>query len=386
MPGQPISSLSIPELPKKVRLELDFTVELRSSQRFGLGDIRLRRRKVVGNASDRLRKFWLAGIRTAATLLIFGGPASAVPIDLTDATPSITGATTLHIDGISTLGANYWADFKWNDKTNKFDVTAYGEEEDAPEGFALAESGTFLMGSPEDELGRENNGQDETQHQVTLTRDFYIGENEVTQAEWTAVMGSNPSQFAGCDNCPVEWVTWYDVVDYCNARSDQEGLTPAYEVEGTSVSWDQDADGYRLPTEAEWEYACRAGTSTAFYSGGITSTGCDEPNLDPIAWYCGNNGDIGEPNYGTKEVGQMRPNAWGIYGMSGNVEEWVWDRIAPYPAGPVTDPIGPPSGFACVRGGFWHTSALACRSANRYRDTQIRVRNYIGFRVARWTD
>lgn len=116
------------------------------------------------------------------------------------------------------------------------------------------------MGSPEDEAWRSS---DETPHSVTVS-DFYMRQYELTQVEYEAVMGENPSNFSG-DDLPVENITWMDAIAYCNARSEQEGRTPVYTVEEQNVSWDRSADGYRLPTEAEWEYACRAGTTTPFY-------------------------------------------------------------------------------------------------------------------------
>ena len=161
------------------------------------------------------------------------------------------------------------------------------------------------MGSPESEGGRKDS---ETQHEVTLTTGFFLAETPVTQAQWVSAMGANPSGFAGCDECPVETVTWADAVDYCNARSVQEGLSPAYEVDGRDVSWDRSADGYRLPTEAEWEYACRAGSASALYNGGeVTATECEwDGALEEISWYCGNSSDS------THEVAQKLPNAWGL--------------------------------------------------------------------------
>jgi formylglycine-generating enzyme required for sulfatase activity len=136
-----------------------------------------------------------------------------------------------------------------------------------PDGFVLIPAGTFTMGSPASEVDRSSN---ETQHQVTLSS-FYMGRYEVTQKEWVAVMGSNPSYFKG-DDLPVEQVSWYDVIDYCNKRSIKEGLTPAYTVSGTTVTCNWKANGYRLPTEAEWEYACRAGTTTPFNTGNNITT------------------------------------------------------------------------------------------------------------------
>lgn len=235
------------------------------------------------------------------------------------------------------------------------------------------------MGTPEDEPGRSPN---ETQHEVTLTRGFYLAETEVTQAQWVLVMGSNPSQFSGCDDCPVEQVSWYDAVDYCNARSRQEDRRPVYAVDGESVSWDQDANGYRLPTDAEWEYACRDGTTTPYYNGDIAELDCGvEPSLTQIGWYCGNN-----TPYGLKEVGQKIPNAWGLYDMSGSVHERCWDWYAlDYPADPVTDPVGPDSGWGRVyRGGGWFSYARYCRSASRFHYSPESVNPYVGFRVAMW--
>jgi len=184
--------------------------------------------------------------------------------------------------------------------------------------FVLLPAGTFTMGSPSDEPGRSD---DETQHQVTLTQPFYMQTTEVTQAQWEAVMGSNPSYFSGCPTCPVENVSWDDIqvfIGYMKARG-----------EGT----------YSLPTEAQWEYAARAGSTTAFYNGGITETGGGyDPNLNVIGWYFYNSG------FKTQPVGQKAPNPWGLYDMSGNVREWCWDWYGSYGSAAVTDPTGPSSG------------------------------------------
>ena len=313
-----------------------------------------------------------------ASVFLAASASQAVPIDLTDATPTVTGVTTLHIEGIATLGSSYWADFEWNANSNVFQVIAYGEEVEPPEGFVSIAPGTFVMGSPESEQGH---GKDEIQHQVTLTQGFFISETQVTQRQWVEVMGSNPSRFSGCDECPVETVSWYEAVEYCNELSDLEGLDPAYEVHGTDVSWDASANGYRLPTEAEWEYSCRAGTTTAFYNGGISATGCTlDPNLDQIGWYCGNAGGK------THEVRQKLPNPWRLYGMSGNVHEWCWDWSKNYPAGPVTDPTGPTSGSRRInRGGTWREGVGACRSASRYQDDPSYSNYIVGFRPVRTT-
>jgi hypothetical protein len=143
-----------------------------------------------------------------------------------------------------------------------------------PSDMVLIQGGSFTMGSPESDVDHNNV---ELQHRVTVGS-FYIGKYEVTQKEYQALMGTNPSSFKG-DNLPVEQVTWHDAVNYCNARSQSERLTPAYTVSGTNVTWNHSANGYRLPTEAEWEYACRAGTTTP-YSGGSSVGGA--------GWYSDN--------------------------------------------------------------------------------------------------
>jgi len=243
-------------------------------------------------------------------------------------------------------------------------------------GYVRIEPGVFTMGSPADELGRND---DETQHQVTLTRAFELKATEVTQAEWRAVMGNNPSGFQDCgDDCPVEYVSWDDAIDYCNALSAQQGLAPCYDADRNLVGLD--CEGYRLPTEAEWEYAARAGTQTAFYTGDITNPDCEplDPNLDAAGWYCGNS------NRTTHPVGQKQPNAWGLYDMHGNVFEWVNDWYGEYSPGAAVDPVGPASGEDRVlRGGSWVNFAQFARAAYRGGSTPG-FRDYdLGFRPLR---
>ena len=246
-----------------------------------------------------------------------------------------------------------------------------------PEGYVRIEPGEFTMGSPEDELGRFG---DETQHRVTVTRAFALKATEVTQAEWRAVMGTDPSGFADCgDTCPVEQVSWFDAVDYVNRVSDAEGLPRCYADDADRTFAGLDCTGYRLPTEAEWEYAARAGTQTAYHTGVNTQTDCnDDPNLNLAGWYCGNAANTTHP------VGQKQVNAWGLYDMHGNVWEWVQDWYAAYPAGAVVDPAGPASGELRVRrGGSWYYAALFVRSARRDWHAPAFRGTDLGFRPSR---
>ena len=222
------------------------------------------------------------------------------------------------------------------------------------------------MGSPASEANRYND--EGPQHSVTVSS-FYMGKYPVTQKEYQAVMGSNPSRFNG-DNLPVEQVTWFDAVNYCNRLSQKEGLTPAYTINGENVTWNSNASGYRLPTEAEWEYACRAGTTTAYNTGANIS--------DNTGWYDTNSGDKTHP------VGQKAANAWGLYDMHGNVNEWCWDWFGAYSTGAQTDPKGASSGSGrVIRGGGWIDNAKFLRSADRLNAAPSNRRGSIGFRLVR---
>ena len=229
------------------------------------------------------------------------------------------------------------------------------------------EPGTFMMGSPTDELGRHN---DETQHKVTLTQGYWLGKYEVTQAQYEAVMGTNPSEFIGAD-LPVEKVSWNDAKEFCaklTASEKAAGRLPeGYE--------------YTLPTEAQWEYACRAGTTTALNSGKNLSDEYECPEVDEVGWYYYNSKIDGIRK--THPVGQKQPNAWGLYDMHGNVWEWCLDWYGDYPTTAVTDPPGPVTGeWRVIRGGRWNYFADFCRSASRYPNHPSNYDSDIGFRVS----
>jgi sulfatase modifying factor 1 len=241
-------------------------------------------------------------------------------------------------------------------------------EIEVPEGFVLIKGGTFKMGSPDSEAWR---GDDETEHLVTVS-DFYMSIYEVTQKEYQEMMGNNPSTFSG-ENLPVENITWFDAIAYCNARSEAEGLTTVYTIDGQNVSWNRDANGYRLPTEAEWEYACRAGTTTPFNT--ETSISAEEANYYGQYPYEIENNYFSQGNLETKpgqyrqttiDVGSFPTNRWGLYDMHGNVGEWCWDYYGAYNTESQTDPTGPTSGSLRVnRGGGWNDFAKHLRSAYR---------------------
>lgn len=225
------------------------------------------------------------------------------------------------------------------------------------------EPGEFIMGSPQDEVGRFLDKEEPLTH-VTLTRGYWMAQYEVTQGDFQKVMGFNPSLFKGDPLRPVEDVTWFNAVDYCTRLTAKErsagNLPESFE--------------YRLPTEAEWEYAARAGTRTRFSYG-------DDPDyklLGDYAWYGGNSG------LRTHPIGQKLPNPWGIYDLHGNVFEWGLDWFGPLPGGSVTDPVGPGPEEATdriIRGGYWDSTPAFCRSAMRVHFIpSVRI-SYLGFRV-----
>ena len=230
--------------------------------------------------------------------------------------------------------------------------------------FRFIPKGTYQMGSPTDEHGRADR---EILHEVELTSGFWMGETEVTQGQWQALTGNNPSGFNTCgSDCPVEKVRWYDTVAFANRLSEAAELEPCYELDCTGTPGEEGhtcsqaklidlrCDGYRLPTEAEWERAVRAGSQEALYSGPITIKHNQSPELDPIAWYGGNSGSTTHP------VRQKKANDWGLFDMLGNVFEWCGDAYAPYPTKAQSNPFVAKGSGRVFRGGGWIMVRRAC--------------------------
>lgn len=285
--------------------------------------------------------------------------------------------------------------------------------------FSLILPGTFTMGHSAEETCVDP---DEIPHQVTLTRAYFVKTTEVTQAEYEAVMIDSPFYFANCgEKCPAENMNWVEAVTYCNYLSAQDGLLPCYVIAGEKVTWPEglDCEGYRLPTDAEWEYAVRAESTTAYYNGIQTDCQCgpdfgfpntdycacgEEPGLEQIAWFCQNSTVLWDGCFeiddddgvvvdclGPHPVGLLTPNQWGLYDVSGNVWEWVWDIFMddydPYYALDAVDPLGPEYDSLLVnraaKGGAWHSPSKYCRTANRLNVSPYKGHPNKGFRIAR---
>ncbi|MCL1992003.1 MAG: formylglycine-generating enzyme family protein [Spirochaetes bacterium] len=252
----------------------------------------------------------------------------------------------------------------------------------SPAGIATAwiPAGTFTMGSPVDEIGRWDN--EAPQRQVTISEGFWMGVFPVTQQQWLAVMGSNPSHFHANPAAgetqgrrPVENVSWHDAILFANRLSLLEGLNPAYSINDSANpnDWGVEiiagSNGWRLPTEAQWEFAARAGTATAFSNG--TSDWQNEAELDFIGWFDFNSGGI------TREVGLKQPNPWGLYDIHGNVWEWVWDWFEDYPADASS------GAFRALRGGCSFFLARNARSAGRNGVNPFHRGSNMGLRLVR---
>ena len=272
--------------------------------------------------------------------------------------------------GIACIGHGS-ADMKWLVTTKSEEAV---RQKDPPKQFTNSigmvfvwiPSGTFLMGSPKEEHGREPRASDETQHKVTLSKGFYMGVYAVTQEQWQTVMGNNPSTFKGKKNLPVEMVSWNDC---------QEFIMKLRRI---------DKKAYRLPSEAEWEYCCRAGTTTSYYFGKIIST--DLANFNGQKEIA--NGRKGVHRGKTMPVGSFPANAWGLYDMHGNVYQWCQDWEGDYPQKDVVDPKGPDKGEGRVlRGGSWISFPTSCRSACRAHWEAPDVCQYCyGFRLCLFLD
>jgi len=231
------------------------------------------------------------------------------------------------------------------------------------------EGGTFIMGSPADEEGRKGYEHYEVQRQATVSS-FYISKYEVTQKEYLDLIGMNPSKAKG-DDLPVNNVTWFDALRYCNKLSERESLTPVFIITGaganTIVNWDLNANGYRLPTDKEWEYACRAGTTTAYYTGNTITI--DQANFN---------------NKKPKPVGSYPPKPRGLYDMHGNVSEWGLDSLSDVLSKQSIEALGAWNYTPMVvRGGSYSGRLYGSRSASKYYMEANRKFAYIGFRVAR---
>jgi uncharacterized repeat protein (TIGR02543 family) len=294
--------------------------------------------------------------------------------------PALPTKTDCDFDGWYTDNGTFRYRFDFNNTPITTDIILYAEwvDDDPGSEFPLVEmvqirSGSFTMG---DDSGT-GESDERPAHRVTVSA-FKMGRYEVTQEQFEDVMGYNPSWFDSSPadgeeqgERPVERVSWLDAVNFCNALSEIEGRTKVYTIDGSTVTMDRNANGYRLPTEAEWEYACRAGTTTQY------SFGDDDTSIEEYAWIRENSGSK------THEVGIKKPNPWGLYDMHGNVWEWCWDWYDDmyYQGSPDTNPEGAASGSdRAVRGGSWGNLSAYARSADRVNSSFGNSSN-LGFRI-----
>ena len=264
----------------------------------------------------------------------------------------------------------------------------HAQSENPVTNMIFVEWGGFLMGSEYSDFWGDHGNDLEKPIHTVMVSSFSIGKFEVTQKEWFDVMGttlrqqrdrSNRSSYlhGEGDDYPMYYVNWYEAVEYCNKLSLKEGLTPAYTINEKGVTWDRKTNGYRLPTEAEWEYAASGGSIPLgkrgehyLYSGSNT--------VDDVAWYSGNSSGMAH------EVGKKSPNTLGIYDMSGNVSEWCWDLYEKYSSESQMDPQGAALGTIRVfRGGSWDSNIYSTRYTYRYRTNPSERNRNIGFRVVR---
>ncbi len=233
----------------------------------------------------------------------------------------------------------------------------------------LVPKGTYVMGALPTDTQAESD--EAPQHNVTISQPFWVANTPVTQMMYRAILGRNPSQFKEEDH-PVEMVSWFDAIQFCNALSLREGLMPCYEIkseEDEDVRWNRQAHGYRLLTEAEWEYLSRAGSGQQFSGSN---------NALSVAWFSANSGGM------TRPVKKLDPNLWGVYDLSGNVWEWCWDWFGEYVDGNATDPVGPKEGRGRVfRGGSWAVPEKMVRTTQRGAERPHNRMNGLGFRIAR---
>lgn len=302
--------------------------------------------------------------------------------------PLLLPAWLLRVAGVALLAIAAVVPVQWVKwRTSRTPMPAAAPDEPLRPAMVLLPAGTFLMGSPNSEEGRDG---DETQHRVTLTRPFLIARTEVTQQQYKLVMGDNPSLDKSCgSNCPVESVSWLDVVEFCNRLSEREGLANCYVLDGDKATWpDRLCAGYRLPTEAEWEYAARGGTQTVYVGTNDLREVCRYGNVADKTAKANNPGwstfDCDDRAAGISKVDEYADNGYQLFGMGGNVGEWVWDWHDDLSEAAADDPVGPSSGVDRVlRGGSWVSDPRNARVAYRARGVPSGRRSLVGFRVAR---